>query len=185
LFVNTMNEGSFGWLEDEPGHPGYYRRNSIHGPLSRFWWNETAPDSGGSSLSGGERAWPCNKPPWANLLAVNAATGEIVWQVPLGVTEELGPDRQRTGRLGMGGPIATAGGLVFIGATNDRRFRAFGSASGEELWVTRLEMSAYAVPVTYRGRDGRQYVAVIAAAASALDDTSPDDAQKLVVFALP
>jgi quinoprotein glucose dehydrogenase len=85
----------------------------------------------------------------------------------------------------MGGPIATAGGLVFIGATNDRRFRAFDSQSGEELWSVRLPMSAYAVPVTYLGNDGKQYVAVVAAAASALDDPSPDDAQQLIVFGLP
>ena len=185
FFVNTMDEGSFGWMEEEPGYPGYYRRNSIHGPLSRFWWNETDPESGGSTLSGGEGAWPCNKPPWGSLVAVNAATGEIAWKVPLGITEDLPADRQNTGRLGMGGPIVTAGGLVFIGATNDRRFRAFDSRTGEELWVTRLEMSAFAVPITYVGSDGRQYVAVVAAAASALDDPSPDAAQKLVVFALP
>ena len=85
----------------------------------------------------------------------------------------------------MGGPIATAGGLIFIGATNDRRFRAFDSRTGEELWVARLEMSAFAVPITYQGRDGKQYVAVVAAAASALDDLSPDEAQKLIVFSLP
>jgi quinoprotein glucose dehydrogenase len=105
--------------------------------------------------------------------------------VPLGITEELPAEKQRTGRLGMGGPITTAGGLVFIGATNDRRFRAFDSSTGEELWVTRLPMSAIAVPITYQGRDGRQYVAVVAAAASAVDDPSPDDAQQLIVFALP
>lgn len=185
VFVNTMNEGSFGWIEQDPDTPGRYVRNSIHGRLARFWWHEPEPGSDGSATSGGERAWPCNKPPWATLAAVDAATGEIAWQVPLGVTDALPADRRRTGRLGMGGPIVTAGGLVFIGATNDRRFRAFDSRNGEELWVTRLPMSAYAVPITYQGRDGRQYVAVVAAAASALDDPSPDDAQQLVVFALP
>ena len=185
VFVNTMDEGSFGWIEEEPGYPGDYRRNSPHGRLSRYWWNETAPDSGGSALSGGEDAWPCNKPPWGSLVAINAATGDIAWRVPLGITEDLPADRQRTGRLGLGGPIATAGNLVFIGATNDRRFRAFASRTGEELWVARLEMSAFAVPITYQGRDGKQYVAVVAAAASALDDPSPDEAQKLVVFSLP
>ncbi|MGI9259259.1 MAG: PQQ-binding-like beta-propeller repeat protein, partial [Gammaproteobacteria bacterium] len=77
------------------------------------------------------------------------------------------------------------GGLVFIGATNDRRFRAFNSLTGEELWVARLAMSATAVPITYFGRDGRQYVAITAAAASALDDPSPPEDQALVVFALP
>jgi quinoprotein glucose dehydrogenase len=185
IFVNTMDEGSFGWIEEEPGYPGYYWRNSIHGPLSRYWWNETPPDSGGSALSGGERAWPCNKPPWGSLLAIDAATGDIVWKVPLGITEELPVGKQKTGRLGTGGPIATAGDLVFIGATNDRRFRAFDSRDGEELWVTELEMSAFSVPITYLGQDGKQYVAVVAAAASALNDPSPDSAQKLIVFSLP
>jgi len=163
LFVNTIDAGSFGWMEE---HQGRYRRNSIFGPLSRFWWNETDPDSGGSALSGGEAAWPCTKPPWGSLVAVNAATGDIAWKVPLGITEELPADRQRTGRMGVGGPITTASGLIFIGATNDRRFRAFDARSGEELWVTRLRMSAFTVPITYQGRDGRQYVAVVAASAS-------------------
>jgi quinoprotein glucose dehydrogenase len=185
VFVNTMNEGSFGWLEANPGRADSYVLNSVQGELARFWWNEAEPGSAGSATSGGERAWPCTKPPWANLVAVNVGTGEIEWQVPLGITEELPAAKQRTGRLGMGGPIATAGGLVFIGATNDRRFRAFDSHTGEELWVTRLPMSAFAVPITYQGRDGRQYVAVVAAAASALDDPSPDGAQQLIVFALP
>ena len=185
IFVNTMDEGSFGWIEEDPDYPGNYWRNSIHGPLSRFWWHEAPPESGGNALSGGESAWPCNKPPWGNLVAVDATTGDIVWNVPLGITEDLPQGKQRTGRLGMGGPMVTAGGLVFIGATNDRRFRAFDSRTGDELWVTRLEMSAYSIPITYLGRDGRQYVAIVAAAASALDDPSPEEAQKLVVFTLP
>ena len=185
VFVNTMDEGSFGWMEDYEENPGYYARNSVHGPLSRFWWNETDPELGGNALSGGERAWPCNKPPWASLLAINAVTGDIAWRVPLGITDDLPAGRQHTGRLGLGGPIATAGGLVFIGATNDRRFRAFDSENGEELWVADLPMSAYSVPITYLGRDGRQYVAIVAAAASALDDPRPDDAQALIVFSLP
>ena len=185
FFVNTMDEGSIGWIEDEPGYPGYYWRNSIFGPLTRFWWNETAPDSRGNVFDGGEGAWPCNKPPWGRLIAVNAATGDIAWAVPLGITDELPPEKQRTGRLGVGGPVATASGLVFIGATNDRRFRAFDSSTGEELWVTELDMSAIAVPVTYQGSDGRQYVAIVAAAASSVDDPSPGAEQALVVFGLP
>lgn len=185
VFVNTMDEASIGWIEQDPDEraPVPYRRNSIVGRTSRFHWAEGA--EGGNIVGSGESAWLCNRPPWGNLLAVNAATGDIAWKVPLGITEELAEEKQRTGRINFGGPIATAGGLVFIGASNDRRFRAFDSRTGEELWVTRLPMSAHAVPITYRGSDGRQYVAVVAAGASAVDDPSPPEAQALVVFALP
>ena len=103
-------------------------------------------------MNSGEGAWLCNKPPWGHLVAVNAATGDIAWKISLGITEELPEDNQKTGRVNFGGPITTAGGLVFIGATNDRRFRAFDSRTGEELWVTKIGMSARAVPITYSGQ---------------------------------
>ena len=118
-------------------------------------------------------------------MAVNLKTGEIAWKVPLGITAELPDAKQRTGRLNMGGPITTASGLVFIGASNDRRFRAFESKSGKELWTTTVKMSAHAVPITYQGNDGRQYVAIVAAGASALDDPAPEGSEELVAFALP
>jgi quinoprotein glucose dehydrogenase len=186
VFVNTMNEGSIGWIEPSEQPPDAYRRMSaVGGPLSRFWWNDASADSGGNELGGSERAWPCQKPPWGQLLAVDVATGEIAWQVPLGITEQLPAGKQRTGRLSMGGPIATAGGLVFIGATNDRRFRAFASRSGEQLWVAELELSAHAVPITYLGGDGKQYVAIVSGGAAAIDNPDTPDAQALVAFALP
>jgi quinoprotein glucose dehydrogenase len=134
---------------------------------------------------GGERGWPCQKPPWGNLVAVDVRTGDIAWKVPLGITEELPEARRNTGRLNFGGPITTAGGLVFIGASNDRRFRAFDSRTGKELWAAKLDMSAHAVPITYQGRDGKQYVAITAAGASAIDDPQPTGNEALVVFALP
>ena len=81
--------------------------------------------------------WPCQKPPWGRLFAVNANTGDIAWQVPLGITEALPEGKQNTGGSGSAGPIVTAGGLVFIGATNDSRFRAFDSKTGKELWAAR------------------------------------------------
>ncbi|HEX7080173.1 MAG TPA: PQQ-binding-like beta-propeller repeat protein [Gammaproteobacteria bacterium] len=185
VFVNTQDEASIGWIEaSPPGSRLPYRRNSAVGPTSRFQWSEGTPESG-NILGAGERAWPCQKPPWGRLVAVNAATGEIAWQVPLGITDTLPPEKQRTGRLNMGGPITTATGLVFIGASNDRRFRAFDSRTGEELWVAKLDMSAHAVPVTYLGRDGKQYVAITASGAAAIDDPSPPNADAIVAFALP
>jgi len=87
--------------------------------------------------------------------------------------------------MNMGGPMVTAGGLVFIGATNDKRFRAFDSKTGKELWTAKLDMSAHAVPITYQGRNGKQYVAIVAAGASALDDPAPAGSEALVVYALP
>ena len=77
----------------------------------------------------------CQQPPWGQLTAVNVNTGEFAWRVPLGVTDSLPPDKQKTGRPGNGGTIATAGGLVFIGATDDSRFRAFDAKTGKELWT--------------------------------------------------
>jgi len=118
-------------------------------------------------------------------MAVNLGVGEIVWRVPLGVTEQLPESRRRTGRLNLGGPIVTAAGLVFIGASNDRRFRAFDSRTGAELWVTELPLSAHAVPITYSGVDGRQYVAVVAAGQLDIDDPGAGDAQSLIAYALP
>jgi quinoprotein glucose dehydrogenase len=187
VFVNTMDEASIGWIESRAGRGGQvgYNRNSIVGPTSRFQWFDGDPASG-NILNSGEKAWPCQKPPWGNLVAVNARTGDIAWRVPLGITEELPPAKQRTGRLNMGGPITTASGLVFIGASNDHRFRAFDARSGRELWVSpRLLMSAHAVPVTYLGRNGKQYVAIVAAGQSALDDKGPEGGEALVVYALP
>ncbi len=121
---------------------------------------------------GAAGAWPCQKPPWGRLTAVNANTGNIAWQIPIGITEQLPEGKQNTGRSGVAGPIATAGGLVFIGATSDNRFRALDSKTGKELWVTKLDRTANANPMTYQGKNGKQYVAVVAT------DT-------LTVFALP
>jgi quinoprotein glucose dehydrogenase len=106
------------------------------------------------------------------LWAVNANTGDIAWEVTLGLNEALPAGKQNVGGTGSAGPIVTAGGLVFIGATSDRRFRAFDSKTGKELWSAKLDQTVNANPLTYRGRDGKQYVAAIATNA-------------LVVFALP
>ena len=95
--------------------------------------------------------YPCNQPPWGLLTAVNANTGDVAWRVPLGSYKELeAKGIKNTGAPNLGGAIATAGGLVFIGATNDKRFRAFDSATGKELWTEDMNAHAMAVPITYR-----------------------------------
>jgi quinoprotein glucose dehydrogenase len=91
----------------------------------------------------------CQQPPWGNLTAINVNTGEFAWRVPLGITDTLPPERQNTGRPGNGGSVATAGGLVFIGATDDSRFRAFDAKTGKELWTVKLGAAAHATPSTY------------------------------------
>ena len=109
---------------------------------------------------------PCIAPPYGALVAVNANTGDIAWSVPLGINEEfkeLGDVGLKAGIRNIGGNIATASGLVFIGATVDRRFRAFDARTGKELWVTELPANGFATPVTYMGKDGAQYVAIAAA----------------------
>ena len=199
VFVNTSSEGGIGWLEPNTADVTsaqtgdgarrerlpYRRASAVGGPLARFWSRDAAPGSTGNERRGGSAAWPCQKPPWGELMAVDVATGAIAWRVPLGVTEELPEDRQRTGRLNVGGPIVTAGGLVFVGASNDRRFRAFDARTGAELWVTELPLSAHAVPITYLAADGRQYVAIAAAGRLAIDDAGAAGAESLIAYALP
>jgi glucose dehydrogenase len=107
--------------------------------------------------------YPCSAPPWGELMAINADTADIVWRVPLGEYEELTKRGiPKTGTPNAGGPIVTASGLVFIGSTTDQRFRAFDSATGRELWSATLPNDAIATPLTYMGRNGRQYVATVA-----------------------
>jgi quinoprotein glucose dehydrogenase len=185
VFTFTNEYGSIGWIQKQPdGSPVPYQQASIMGsPFnSKFWWRRT--DERNRLL--GASSWPCQKPPWGRLTAVNAATGEFAWQIPLGVTDELPEGRRNTGRIGFGGPIVTAGGIVFIGATNDKRFRAFDSRTGKLLWETKLEYSAISVPMTYQGKNGKQYVAVVAGDGGAgVTDPATGNNESLVVFALP
>ena len=82
--------------------------------------------------------------------------------MPLGVTEQLPAGKQNTGRPALAGPIVTASGLVFVASTDDNRFRALDARTGKELWVTKLARRGNANPITYQGRNGKQYVAVSA-----------------------
>ena len=107
--------------------------------------------------------YPAVKPPWGTLNALDLNTGQYAWQIPLGEYPELAAKGIKdTGTENYGGPIVTAGGLLFIGATNfDRKLRAFDKGTGELLWETTLPFSGNATPVTYEV-DGRQYIAIAA-----------------------
>jgi quinoprotein glucose dehydrogenase len=142
------------------------------------------------TLPGGDSFWldptskmMCQTPPWGSLTAVNVNNGDIAWRVNLGVTDSLPEGQRNTGRPNLGGPIVTASGLTFIGATDDSRFRAFDSRTGKELWTYRLDFSAHATPITYKGKDGKQYVAVMSTGGTYL--RSPGGGDLLMVFALP
>jgi glucose dehydrogenase len=143
VFVNTSNLGTMGRLTlSAPGAAVPVRNGTGY---ARFVDQER---------------YPCQQPPWGELTAVNANTGDIAWKAPLGNYDELGI--KNTGTPNVGESIATAGGLVFIAAANDSRIRAFSSKTGEELWSARMEATGNATPITYQGRDGQQYVVIAA-----------------------
>ena len=129
---------------------------------------------------------PCTAPPWGTLVSVDLRRNRIAWQVPLGSTEGIGPWFAPTRDFGMpnmGGPIATAGDLVFIGAAMDSYFRAFDIETGRELWKHRLPAGGQATPMTYRaGRNQRQFI-VIAAGGHGVLNTPRGD--YVIAFALP
>jgi glucose dehydrogenase len=167
LFVNVMDVGQWGHMEKRGAE---YARTSAYGPYARFWDRETRI--------------PCQNPPFGELIAVDLASGDIAWRSVLGRIEALETIGVRgTGSLNLGGSIASAGGLVFIGATNDSRFRAFDSGTGKLLWEAKLEASGHTSPITYMGRDGRQYVALTACGGGAFLNGGLSNT--LVAFALP
>ncbi len=159
LFVATQDVGALGFV-----------RRARDGATVAY--EKATPGRATFDVPIDDQSWPCQKPPWGSLIAVNAATGDFAWRVPLGITERLPVGKQNTGRPVLAGPISTAGGVLFIASTDDNRFRAFDSRTGKELWMTTIGRRGNANPITYVGRNGKQYVAVVAT------DT-------LRVFALP
>lgn len=129
-----------------------------------------------------ETHMPCQQPPWGSLYAVDVSTGKIAWRSTLGVSDDLPDGMKNTGRVSAGGPIVTASGLTFIGATDDNRIRAFDTGTGAELWTFKLPASIYATPITYRGRSGKQYVAAVNTGGFASNSVESDT---VIAFALP
>jgi glucose dehydrogenase len=168
LFVNTMDVGGLFRLVK--------RREGAAIPYAlRAKKYEFFTDANG---------YPCQQPPWGSLYAVDLNTGDIRWRATLGEFDEL---KQRgiakTGAPNIGGSIVTDGGLVFIAATSDRRFRAFDRDTGEELWATALPASGFATPATYIGKkSGQQFVVIAAGGGNKYDKVFTG---KIVAFALP
>jgi quinoprotein glucose dehydrogenase len=172
IFVNAQNTSLVGWVEEKDPKVDYsfdargskqpYDRASVNGvgPFFTFSAPLNGYEADGRPRPGPQL--PCQRPPWSKLIAVNINTGTIVWESVLGVNDALPEGKRLVGSSGSAGPTATAGGLVFVGATNDRRFRAFDAKTGKEIWTTMLEATANANPMSYQGKLGKQYVAVVA-----------------------
>lgn len=172
IYANSQETSLVGWVQDKDPDVTYsfeaagstqpFDRASILGVGPFFSFNAPLSGEFDENGRGVGPSLPCQRPPWGRLNAVDASTGEILWQVPLGLNENLPEGKQLVGNSGSAGPSVTAGGLVFVGATSDRRFRAFDAATGEELWQARLDGNANANPMSYAGASGEQKIAVIA-----------------------
>lgn len=125
---------------------------------------------------------PCTPPPWGVLAAVDLGSGKIVWRRRLGTTKDIaGGVALDFGTPNLGGPLATGGGLIFIGAAMDNYLRAFSTETGEELWKGRLPAGGQATPMTYEWQ-GRQYVVIYAGGHGRMATTLGD---AIVAFTLP
>lgn len=170
VFYNVNDYADLGQMV--PTKPGsqtpYERRGPIGGAYDRF----ADPRTG----------WPCQQPPWGELVALNLDTGEYAWRQPFGTIPELeAKGVHNTGSLNMGGAITTAGGLLFIAATPDQHFRAFEAKTGKMLWDTTLEAAGGDTPMTYMGKDGKQYVVIVATGGA----FSQSNGDVVAAYALP
>jgi glucose dehydrogenase len=176
VFVNTRHLGVIGQLQ-----------TSMSSGVLPSFGKQKVPTNFYTDPQG----YPCNAPPWSELVAVSSTTGDIVWRTPLGEYAELtAKGVLNTGTaVNDGGPIATASGLVFIGATADYGFRAFDAKTGKELWKATLADDVMMTPLTYQGANGKQYVAAVAGGGDAAfhipAKPSPGGNAMVVAFALP
>jgi quinoprotein glucose dehydrogenase len=192
LFPGTMGGGNWGGVSVDPtlgyifvntsslGGTGHMVKAAEGSPMA--WRND-----GGYQRFLDQDGYPCQRPPWGELAAINPE-GDVAWRVPLGSYDELeAAGLKNWGAANMGGSIATAGGLVFIGATTDSKFRAFDSRTGKELWMARLDATADATPMTYLGRNGKQYVVIAAGGSNRfrmIAGTADQAADSVIAFVL-
>ena len=172
IVTNVMTAGQWGHMEPGTGRGG---RDGGAGSMVK-----RTPE-GGRFWDPAKR-WSCTEPPWGELVAVNANTGDIAWRVPLGAFPELEARGIKTGTPSAGGAITTAGNLVFIAATIDGMFRAFDARDGRMLWSDTLPAPGHSSPTTYLGRDGKQYVVIGANGGSFFGSPSSDE---VIAYALP
>lgn len=151
----------------------------------------TAPQAGTPYIAKRGIFWsdgmrPCVPPPWGKIVSIDLNSGHVQWEQALGNLDGLAPMGVGKyfdwGTPNTGGSMQTRSGLVFIGATLDRYFRAFSTSTGKELWNYRLSYAGHATPMSFQGGDGRQYVVIAAGGHGALM-SEPGDA--IVAFALP
>jgi glucose dehydrogenase len=165
LYVNAMAEGEIGKMKKaRAGSAITYRLAGERFQDSKFYF--------------------CEKPPWGLLTAIDLNTGKFRWQERLGVVDALlAKGIPPTGSANLGGSIVTEGGLLFIAATNDGRFRAFDKDTGKELWETRLPASGFATPMTFLGeKTGKQFIVIAAGGGNKYD---PHFTDALVAYTLP
>ena len=178
FFLNVKNDGAIGRMVKPSEENSPRGRNGLGEDVTANAYIRTGIRVPGVARPVGgfanpQTGWPCNAPPWGELSAVNLNTGEIAWRIPFGRVDELEAQGiMSTGSFNKGGSVATAGGILFIGATPDRRFHAYESKTGKLLWETLLPAPGEANPITYQGKNGKQYVVI-------------DAAESIVAFALP
>jgi quinoprotein glucose dehydrogenase len=158
-------------LQDNRNEPVADRENDpVPVPYSHTGYNRFLDQDG----------YPAVKPPWGTISAIDLNNGTLLWQIPLGEYKELtARGIPKTGTENYGGPVVTAGGLLFIGASKDEYFRAFDKDTGAELWKYKLPAGGYATPAVYEA-SGKQYV-VIACGGGKMGTRSGD---RYVAFAL-
>jgi quinoprotein glucose dehydrogenase len=146
-------------------------------------WVNSGPLAGLRRFGDPDRKLLCGPTPWGELVAVDMDSGDIKYRKTLGVSDMLPPGLQDTGRPSSGGVILTASGLTFVGGTDDFRFRAFATATGEKLWEIRMPSSIETTPITYMGADGQQFVTVVSTGGGLTGSVVTND--EIIAFALP